>query len=473
MVSTFSSPQLCLNSNPSTHLYITEYFARLWNYLSPDPQPGRSALKLGTEVVDGSLTRKPVTIAHARRPEHVGILGKTGTGKSSLLRYLCAQDIRHNRGFIFFDLHGDATPELLRLIAQEEARRGEDLSGRVIVIDPADRHYSVGINILESSNQHQSFVHVADLAQILRDRWKLDTLGVRTEELLRNALHVLIENQLTLVELGPLLVDPGFRARLLKVTTNPEARTYFQTRYNPLSEPMRALYREAVLNKVTLFTSDPHFRHIIGQARSTVKLTEIVEGGYWVIVNLDKGRLGEQAATLGSLLLTKIRHSLFARRSRALLTLYADELQNLVVYDGGLESLFSEARKLGVSVVSANQYLEQYPPSMRAALFSVGTLLFFQLSARDAARVAPALGGGKHLASLIRNLPLRHLIAKRSGARARQVRVPDLSELTSGGADLYFRSRRRFARKRSQIEHEIAARLSLQEAERDPLDGWD
>jgi Helicase HerA, central domain len=453
-------------------LNLDSFVTHTWNWLQKLPRLRRNShdLRLGSEVIDERPSRRGIYLAHRRRPEHVAILGKTGAGKSSLLRYLVEQDIRRGRSFIFFDLHGDATPALLRLVAAEERRRRADLSGRLVIFDPADRNYSVGINILEVRDQQQAYVKVADLARILRDRWKLDTLGVRTEELLRNALHVLIENNLTIIELGPLLVDAGFRAKLLAETRNVEARRYFATRYNLLSDPMRALYREAVLNKITVFTSDPHFRHLIGQARSTVELSRVVEGGYWIIFNLDKGRLGEQAALLGSLLLTTLRHALFARRSRHLLTVYADELQNLVAYDAGLETLFSEARKLAVSVTSANQYLEQFPEHMRAALFSVGTMIFFQLSARDSGQVAKALSGGRHLANTIKNLPPRQMIVKLSAERPRRVQVPDLPPLEQSG-DLYRRSRARFARRRAVIEAEINARL--QGRGKDALEAWE
>jgi hypothetical protein len=454
---------------------LDHFISSVWNrFQAAHARRSPHDLSLGFEVKDGQLTKRQVLLPHRRRPEHLAVLGKTGSGKSSLLRYLCTQDIRAGRSFIFFDLHGDATPALIQLVAEEEVRRGVDLSDRLIVFDPADRFHSVGINILEVPDPQQAYVQVADLAQILRDRWRLDSLGVRTEELLRNALHVLMDNRLTLVDLGPLLVDASFRAACLRNTRNPEARMYFRDRYNPLSEPLRALYREAVLNKITVFTSDPHFRHLIGQTRSTVDLAKVVEGGYWIILNLDKGRLGEQTATLGSLLLTKFRHAMFARRSRALLTVYADELQNLVAYDGGIESLFSEARKLGVSVVSANQYLEQYPAHMRAAVFSVGTVIFFQLSVRDAARVAPALGAGRFLSDRIKNLPPREFVLKTSTEHHRHVRVPDLPELRRReGADLYRRSTRRFARRRSEIEQEIEARFHGHADGKEALHGWE
>ena len=128
---------------------------------------------------------------------------------------------------------------------------------------------------------------------------------------------------------------------------------------------------------------------------------EAMDRGRWVILNLDKGRLGEQASTLGSLLLAKIKNALFARKRRQLFTLYCDEIQNLVAYDAGLDTLLSEARKFGISVVSANQFLEQYPPQMRAAIMAVGTHVFFQLSSTDADKIAAALSLGRDLAGVI------------------------------------------------------------------------
>ena len=164
---------------------------------------------------------------------------------------------------------------------------------------------------------------------------------------------------------------------------------------------MKAAMREPVLNKISAFTADPHFRHIIGQRHSTFSLVDAMDRGYWVILNLHKGRLGEQAVTLGSLLLTTIKSALFSRTSRELFTLYCDEIQNLVAFGSGLETILSESRKFGISVTSANQFLDQYPPEMRAAILAVGTHIFFQLSSSDAQQVATALDGGKALAEIL------------------------------------------------------------------------
>src|SRR3954464_715157 len=226
---------------------ISRFLSRLTPRFDTEPFD----LKLGNRMLDGELCRAKLSIPHHRRPEHIAVLGRTGSGKSSLLRYFCAQDISFSRGFVFFDLHGDATSKLVSHVAAEEQRRGNDLSGRLVVLDPADRERSVGVNVLSGGDEQAGYVQIAEIAQLLRDRWMLDTLGVRTEELLRNGLLVLRENGLTLLELSLLLTSTVFRLRTVRKTRSLEARAYFESRFEPLSDAMKGIYREAVLNKLT------------------------------------------------------------------------------------------------------------------------------------------------------------------------------------------------------------------------------
>jgi hypothetical protein len=438
--------------------YLEHLIASGWNGLRrPKPEYQRG-LHLGNLIIDGQVVTTQAMISHEKRTEHLAILGKTGQGKSYFLRHLGAQDIRERRGFVFFDLHGDTMPFLLRLVAAVERRTRTNLSDRLIVIEPADSEFSIGLNVLEAQEGEQNYVQLAEFAQILKARWNLDSFGARTEELLRNGLHVLADNGLTLLELSPLLTSAGFRAACLHRVRNTEVVSYFQTRFDTRSEAMQGVYRDAILNKVSGFTTDQRFRHILGQQRSTFSLLDAMDRGWWVILNLDKGRLGEQASTLGSLLLTKLKNALFARKRRQLFTIYADEIQNLVAYDAGLDTLLSEARKFGVSVISANQFLEQYPPQMRAAIMAVGTHIFFQLSSLDADKISSALDGGKRLGELLKNLPKRHMVVKSGSHRPQEVLVPNVAESDADYSDLYNRCRARWARRRTDIEAEIRAR---------------
>ena len=431
-------------------------------------------LDLGWRVRDEEATRNFITIPNNRRAEHIAILGKTGTGKSSLLRYLLKQDIAAGRGFACFDLHGDVTDFVLRTVAAQERMLKKDLSDKLIVVDPIDQEYCVGLNLLEQQNGSERFVQIAEFAQVLKHRWHLDSFGARTDELLRNSLYILAENGLTLLEMTSLLTHAAFRAKCLaNLTTNPEVTQYFVLRYDPASEAMQSTMREPILNKTSAFTSDPHFRHIVGQERSTFSVLDAIDRGQWLVLNLHKGRLGEQAITLGSLFLTTIKNALFSRKKRELFTLYCDEMQNLVSYESGLDTILSEARKFGIGVVSANQFLDQYPAQMRSAILAVVTHIFFQLSSPDAHQIAVALDGGRMLAELLKNLPRRHMVIKKGYERWCEGLVPTLTEPKIDFSDLYHRSRTRWARKRSEVEQEIVRRqAAANQSHNQLIHGW-
>jgi hypothetical protein len=339
---------------------------------------------------------------------------------------------------------------------------------------PADREYSVGLNFIDQTTGQNSFVQIAEFAQVLKQRWHLDSFGARTEELLRNSLHVLADNRLSIIELPPLLTSGPFRATCLRRTQNPEVKDYFTLRYDRASEAMQATWRDAILNKVSAFTADPHFRHILGQLESTFSIGEAIDSNSWIILDLNKGRLGEQAPTLGSLFLTKLKNALFARRARNLVTLYCDEIQNLVVFDSGLDTLLSEARKFGASIVSANQFLDQYPPAMRSALAAVGSHIYFQLSAGDAEKVTSTLDGGRTLAQELKNMAQRHLVLKSGHQRPVHAVVPALAPPEDDAEDLLRRSLARWARRRADVEAEIRRRhQSMRISTNEVLHDWE
>jgi hypothetical protein len=456
--------------------FLEQFVISIWNRLHGRRRRSKKnctgMTTVGSRVSEEQVTKQRVGVSLARRTMHMALLGKTGTGKSSLLKFLCLQDIEAGRGFVYFDLHGDATPFLLRAIASQEWKRQEHLSDRLIVITPADAQFSVGLNPLGGGEA--DFVSIAEIAELLKMYWGLDRFGARTDELLRNALYVLAANGLTLLELAPLLTQPGFRASCIKRAPNAEVRDYFEFRYGKASEPMRATMREPILNKTSAFTADPRFRHIVGQTESTFSLREAMDEGYWIIVNLEKGKLGAHALTLGGLLFTMIKNALFTRSNRTLFTLYCDEIQNLIANSSDVETVLSEARKFGVGVVSANQFLDQYPAAMRGAILSIATHCFFQLSSADATTVSQMLDGGKSVAERLKNLPQRHFILKSGADHWTEVCVPTVEDAKTNYSDLLNRSRALRARPRAEIEREIAKRhAALSRTTEEVLHGWD
>ncbi len=463
---------------PTLQHIMEQFFEQLivgfWNRLQGRGRGARkecSGLDLGFRVTDGHRGQRQETLSNTRRAMHMAVLGKTGTGKSSLLRHLMAQDIAADRGFLVLDVHGELTPFILRTINARERAEHRHLSDKLIVVSPGDPEMSVGLNPLEHADD---FVRVAEFSQILRERWALDHFGARTDELLRNSLFVLAANGFTLLELSLLLTHTGFRAECMKKVANAEVRQYFELRFDPLSDAMRAVMREPILNKTSAFTADPHFRHIVGQTESSFSFREAMDDGAWIVVNLEKGRLGENALTLGSLVLTMLKNALFSRTKRSLFSVYCDETQNFVAQGSGIETMLSEARKFGVAFVAANQFLEQYPTETRAAILSIGTHIFFQLSSADATQVSQALDGGKPLAERLKNLPARHAIVKSSSDRWTEIVVPTVVEPQVDYTDLVSRTRYVRSRVRVHIERDIAERQKrYTETSSEALHGWD
>lgn len=448
--------------------------SRTWNLLAG---LGRKRLKdglwLGFEIQDGRTTRKKVFLPHIRRAEHISITGKTGTGKSYFLRSQIVQDLERRNGIVLFDIHGDLTPFVLQAVAALEKKTGQDLSKRLIVVDPSDPDYSCGFNVLETRGEQNVYRLIAEFTHILQNRWGQE-FGPRTLELLSNALHVLSQNSLTLLELAALLTNASFRAQCLKRITNNEVRAYFESRFNPASEAMQQSMSSPVLNKLTGLTVDPKFRHLLGQAESTFSLQQVLERNLWLVIKLSKGDLGEQAMTFGSLLFAKLKNAIFARHTRSLLSIYADEVQNLLSSDLSLEVLLSECRKFNVSVVTANQYFGQLPSHVQAAMAAIGTHIYFQLSAGDANQVAKSLGSGKAIADVLQNLQHRAFVLKTGSQALRHVATPPIRPTQIDYSDLNERCRAEWCRSRADIEAGILKRQpTVKKTFAEVADAWE
>ena len=449
-------------------------FSKLWNFaFTKRARKVTSGLLLGHLLIDEHISKYKVYFAQKERPRHALILGRNGTGKSSLIDSLIEQDIKSGNGFLAIKFHDDHK-RILSVIASEERRTGKDLSEKTIIIDPSDPLFSVGLNPLEIRAGLSTFIQIAEISSVIRKHVHLDSFGPQTEELLRNSLHVLCDNGLTLVELAPLLTNGTYRAQFLKKVSNPEVRSYFENRFEEVSEAQQRQMTNPVLNKTSAFTADPHFRHMLGQNLSTFSLIDAIDAGCFIILALPKNRLGEQTAMIASLLLSKLKNSAFSRKRRELFTIYADEIQNLVTSESSLEVMFSELRKFAIGIVGANQYLDQYPPQLRSAVLAIGTHICFQLSSVDADKMAQAMDGNKNLSELLRNLPLRNFVVKSGSSQWKQVLAPKVDPLKVDFKDLYERSQKRFARKRLEIESEIQSRTPKPEKKREEeLDAWE
>jgi len=447
---------------------IVEYiFVNGWNRLSQSRKPKlQGGLPLGQIVLEEEVTNRSYFVPTLVRTRHMVISGMTGSGKSFQILNIAEHDIEAGRGLGLFDLHGDLIPPLLHFIAS----RGID-PARVILVDPTSRESAVGMNPLEAANDQSRFLQVAEITRNLADKWEFK--GARTEELLRNALFVLSVNGLTILETAILLSNSDYRARLLNNVSNSDVREYFELRFDGLSEAMQATMREPVLNKLSEFTADPHFRYILGQRESTFSFDDALEDGKIILVNINKGALGIHALTFGSLVLAKLKTAIFRRQKRALYSVFADEIQNLASADTDFDVLFSEARKFGVGIVTANQFSAQLPQKLRSAVQAVGTRIFFQLSPEDANQVSQDIDGGRSMAERLRNLPARNFIVKSGNHKAYECVTPDVIAETAPIRELVERSNALYANSRVEVERDILSRRPRPVALKEVLDAWE
>jgi hypothetical protein len=330
--------------------------------------------------------RQRFGIKQKNRRGHMYLIGKTGTGKSTLLQNMAAHDIEMGYGLALVDPHGDLAEEILELVPE---RRIKD----VIYFDPADLEYPVAFNPLENVSPDHRYLVASGMISVLKKVWA-EFWGPRLEHILRNALLTLLENPgSTLLDLPRLLTDDKFREVLLRRVNHPQVREFWFAEFAKYSVWLRSEAISPILNKVGQFLTSIPLRNIVGQRKSTFDLCTIMDEGKVLIVNLAKGRIGEDnCSLLGAMLVTKIQLAALSRAdvpegNRRAFYLYVDEFHNFLTLS--FADVLSEARKYGLNLVLAHQYLEQLDEKLRAAVFgNVGTIISFRVGVEDARLLA-------------------------------------------------------------------------------------
>jgi hypothetical protein len=397
--------------------------------------------------------------------QHIYIVGGSGMGKTKHLESLLVQDVAAGRGFANLDFHGDASRSLLHHLASSRGLLGE-LSHRLVLIQPSDPAYAVGFNPLSSSGR-ASYGTALGLLQIVRRLWGADVLGTRTEELTRNLFAPLSEAGESLDMAEIFLTVRSFRDQILERVRNSEVRRYWKERYDPLSEKMQAVYREAVLNKFSAFLADPNILSMVGQKESAINLRRIMDEAGWLTIDLNKGELKANAYLLGAFFLAKLTDAGFSRTGiseteRRPFYLYADEFQN--VASESFVEVLTEARKYKLFFRLAHQHLTQLDWDLRAAIFgNVGAIFGFAVGHQDAVALAPELDPRQpqRWQRILGELRVGEAVLKQKGqppviVKIRQVITPHLSN--SEIEALKALSHRRYARPKSEVLQEIENR---------------
>jgi len=324
------------------------------------------------------------------RDTHFYVIGASGTGKTKFLEYLIQQDIKNGAGFGVVDPHGDLIEDIKGWLYFYSSK---SLENDLILIEPTNPETTVSFNPLEQIKGISPEEQAGELVEVFKKIW-WDSWGARMEDILRNSLIALTENNLTLVELPLLLSDSLVRKKILKNVKNPTCLQRFKE-FNSLAPNTRREWVESTLNKVNAFLSDRRIRQIFTLPKSSFNLREIVDTQKIILVKLERGRLKGSADLLGSLLLSKIQMAAFSRTDlppgkRVPFYLYIDEFQNFAT-QSFIETL-SEARKYQLSLILAHQNLSQLPKGLRDSLLAnCGVQTCFRISREDAQIMAKEL----------------------------------------------------------------------------------
>lgn len=315
------------------------------------------------------------------RGRHLYILGQTGVGKSGLLELLTIADIDNSRGFAVIDPHGDYAVNILKRIPEEQMKD-------VVYFNPADVDYPIAFNPMEVTDPKLRSHTASELIGVLKKMF--ESWGPRLEYILRYCLLALLEYpDATMLDITRILTDKSFRKQVMEHVKDPVVRNFWTVEFVTWNDRFAAEAVAPVLNKVGAFTANPLVRNIIGQPKSSFNIRQIMDERKILIVNLNRGLVGEDnAALLGALMVTKIQLAAMSRadtptNERQPFNLYVDEFQHFAT--DSFATILSEARKYGLNLTVANQYIAQMSQEVKDAVFgNVGSMVAFRMGADDA-----------------------------------------------------------------------------------------
>lgn len=335
---------------------------------------------------------KPATFGIKRddRRKHLYIVGKTGTGKSTMIANMAINDMRNGEGMAVIDPHGDLTDVLLDFVP---SYRIND----VAYLDPSDTEYPFHLNPLEVKNEAFRELIASGIVSIFYKLYHY-SWGPRLEYILRNAILTLLHvPNSTLLQVPELLTNEAYRGRVVEKLGDQVLKNFWLNEFNKMSPQMKSEAVSPILNKVGQFLSSQTIRNIIGNPVSTIDLEAMMNSGKIVLVNLSQGKLGEDSsALLGAMIITKLQLAAMNRvympeAERRDFYLYVDEFQNFAT--NSFIKILSEARKYRLDLTLANQYIGQIEEEVQSAIFgNAGSMICFSVGASDARILAKEFG---------------------------------------------------------------------------------
>jgi CxxC-x17-CxxC domain-containing protein len=320
------------------------------------------------------------------RRRHMYLIGKTGMGKSTIQENMIVGDIRAGRGVAVVDPHGDLAEKIMEYIPAERVKD-------VVYFNPADIDFPIAFNVVEHVDSHLQHLVASGLIGVFQKLWA-DSWGPRLEYILRNAILAILDFPgSTLLGVVRMLSDKAYRKRVVANIKDPVVKAFWEKEFASYADKFASEAVSPIQNKVGQFLSSALMRNIVGQAKSSINLREIMDEGKILIMNLSKGRIGEDnSALLGAMMITKIQLAAMSRvdipeKERRDFYLYIDEFQNFST--DSFANILSEARKYRLDLILAHQYIEQLSEKVKPAVFgNVGTMVSFRVGSTDAEELA-------------------------------------------------------------------------------------
>jgi len=444
----------------------------VWASTKTAEPPAKLPVITGNDAIDENISAFGLTnfrgINHQfgmlryDRSRHIYIIGQTGAGKSGTLELLALSDIYHGQGYAIIDPHGDFAINNMKFIP---GSRMQD----VVYFNPADTEHPLGFNPLEVTNPAHKTNISSEVIGVLK-RMFGESWGPRLEYILRYTILALLDRpDTTMLDITRMLTDKKFRKDTLSYCTDTVVLQFWNVEFASWTDKFQSEAIAPVLNKVGAFTANPVIRNIIGQSKSTFNIREIMDEGKILIVNLSKGLIGEDnAGILGSFLVTKIQLAAMSRsdipnvEDRRPFFLYVDEFQNFAT--DSFATILSEARKYGLNLTVANQYISQMSEQVRDAVFgNVGSMICFRVSADDAPILAkqfePQFEPNDLLQMHNRNFII-NMVINGEKAPAFSARTLNLPTATSDNTHMIIENTRaRYSQPRAVIEQMISEKI--------------
>ena len=343
------------------------------------------------------------------RRRHMYLIGKTGMGKSNTIKQMAIYDIQHGRGVAVVDPHGESVEKIIKFVPKERLND-------VVYFNPADLNYPIAFNVLEQVAPEYRHLVASGLLGVFEKIWA-DSWGPRLEYVLNNAILALLEYPgSTLLGIMRMLVDKVFRKKVINKITDPVVKSFWVDEYSKYPDRFQAEAIAPIQNKVGRFLSSSIMRNIVGQVKSSIDLRKIMDDKKIFLLNLSKGRIGEDnSALLGAMIITKLQLAAMSRvdvpeNKRNDFYLYVDEFQNFATMS--FVNILSEARKYRLNLILAHQYIQQLDEKVASGIFgNVGTICCFRIGAEDAEFLVKEFEPFFEETDLV-NLPKYHMYLK-------------------------------------------------------------